>query len=154
MDTPPYEGGIKGGSEDWMEIDEGTSPTSRSLCGTSSPSKGGQHNANNPYNNKGKRKREKKSDQLDSKPLSKPSTTKSNEPRKNEPHRTNEPRRDASIKRPNETKKPNTKKTPTPTKRTPPKREGKYFNTKKGSQKKLDEIFTKVYGEKKSKKRK
>jgi hypothetical protein len=34
----------------------------------------------------------------------------------------------------------------------PPKREGKYSNLKQGSQKKLDEMFSKVYGEKKVKK--
>jgi len=40
-------------------------------------------------------------------------------------------------------------------KRTPPKREGKYFNTKKADQRKINEMFDKVYGEKKkTKKRK
>ncbi|MDR0651541.1 MAG: hypothetical protein LBG59_09410 [Candidatus Peribacteria bacterium] len=84
--------------------------------------------SNNPYNNKGKRKREK-SIELSTTPTSTSSRSISSS------------RKDTSIKHPNSTK------------RTPPKREGKYSNIKTGSQKRLDTMFRKVYGEKQTKKK-
>jgi hypothetical protein len=71
--------------------------------------------SNNPYSNKGKRKREKNGE---------------------------------AVHHPKKTK------TSTPTKRTPPKRESKYSNVKKADQKTLNAMFNKVYGEKKTKKKK
>jgi hypothetical protein len=87
--------------------------------------------SNNPYNNKGKRKRDQTIE-------AKPKTTRRGNEIKSKPKSPERAKQHNTGQRPVNGAKPHTK----------PKRDSKYSNTKKGSQGKINEMFSKVYGEK------